>query len=180
MLASPLDELDKAIVKRLQVDGRAPYKEIAGGLDVSAGTVRNRVTWMTQHGVLRIVAVADPAVIHYRADAMLGVKVAPGVKPSEVAERLAVYPQVGYILWISGRYDLLVEVVCDADADFLDFVADHVPPFSPGIPDVRLTAPQSESLLPQHQAAPSIREKSPTHASAASMGSANCREKIIR
>ncbi len=126
VLASPLDELNKAIVKRLQVDGRTPYKEIAGGLGVSEGTVRNRVNWMKERGVLRILAVADPAMIHYRADAMLGVKVAPGVKPSEVAERLAVFPQVVYILWVSGRYDLLVEVVCDADADFLEFVADHV------------------------------------------------------
>ena len=126
VLASPLDELNKAIVKRLQVDGRTPYKEIAGELGVSEGTVRNRVNWMKERGVLRIVAVADPAAIKYRADAMLGVKVAPGVKPSEVAERLAVFPQVVYILWVSGRYDLLVEVVCDADADFLDFVADHV------------------------------------------------------
>ncbi len=126
VLASPLDELNKAIVKRLQVDGRTPYKEIAGGLGVSEGTVRNRVNRMKERGVLRILAVADPVVINYRADAMLGVKVAPGVKPSEVAERLAVFPQVVYILWVSGRYDLLVEVVCDADADFLDFVADHV------------------------------------------------------
>lgn len=124
--APPLDELNKAIVKRLQVDGRTPYKEIASGLDVSEGTVRNRVNWMKERGVIRILAVAEPAVIHYRADAMLGVKVAPGVKPSEVAERLAVFPQVVYILWVSGRYDLLVEVVCEADVDFLDFVADHV------------------------------------------------------
>jgi len=125
-LASPLDELNQSIVKMLQVDGRLPYKEIADALAVSEGTVRNRVNWMRQSGVLSIVAVADPTAIDYRADAMLGIKVAPGVAPSQVAERLAAFHQVVYILWVSGRYDLLVEIVCEAEEDFLTFVSEKI------------------------------------------------------
>jgi Lrp/AsnC family transcriptional regulator for asnA, asnC and gidA len=125
VLASPTDELNRAIVRKLQEDGRSPFSEIAAELGVSEGTVRNRVNWMKQSGMLRIVAVADPTGLNYKADAMLGIKVASGTTPQSVAQRLALEPEVVYILWVSGRYDLLVEVVCDAEQQFLEFVERH-------------------------------------------------------
>jgi Lrp/AsnC family transcriptional regulator for asnA, asnC and gidA len=125
-LASPADELNQAIIRMLQIDGRIPYNEIAAELDVSEGTIRNRVNRMKQSGMLRIVAIADPSAINYRADAMLGIKVAPGVTPEAVARRLSAFDQIVYILWVSGRYDLLVEVVNDAEEEFLSFVSDNV------------------------------------------------------
>lgn len=124
-LSSPTDQLNRAIVRLLQDDGRLPFKTIAKKLGVSEGTVRNRVGWMKSSGMLRIVAVADPTAMNYRADAMLGVKVAPSSSPAKVGERLAVHPEVVYILWVSGRFDLLVEIVCESDASFLDFLTQH-------------------------------------------------------
>ncbi|MEE8225991.1 MAG: Lrp/AsnC family transcriptional regulator [Kiloniellales bacterium] len=124
-LSSPTDQLNRAIIRMLQDDGRLPFKTIAEALDVSEGTVRNRVGWMKKSGMLRIVAVADPTAMNYRADAMLGIKVASNTTPAKVAERLAVHPEVVYLLWVSGRFDLLVEVVCDSDDDFLRFVSEH-------------------------------------------------------
>ncbi len=124
-LSSPSDQLNRAIVRLLQEDGRLPFKTIAEKLKVSEGTVRNRVGWMKSSGMLRIVAVADPTAMNYRADAMLGVKVAPSSSPAKVGERLAVHPEVVYILWVSGRFDLLVEIVCESDEDFLAFLSQH-------------------------------------------------------
>ena len=124
-MSSPTDRLNRAIIALLQEDGRLPFKTIAEKLDVSEGTVRNRVSWMKQSGMLRIVAVADPTAMDYRADAMLGIKVASGTTPAKVAERLAVHPEVVYILWVSGRFDLLVEVVCESEEDFLGFLSRH-------------------------------------------------------
>lgn len=125
MLSSPTDQLNRAIVRLLQDDGRLAFKTIARKLGVSEGTVRNRVGWMKRSGMLRIVAVADPTTMNYRADAMLGIKVAPVSSPAKVAERLAVHPEVVYILWVSGRFDLLVEIVCESDEDFLGFLSKH-------------------------------------------------------
>ncbi|MEO8417740.1 MAG: Lrp/AsnC family transcriptional regulator [Methylophilaceae bacterium] len=121
-LASASDELNKAIVSILQEDGRMSYSDIASALSVSEGTVRNRVNWMKQSGVLHIVALTDPTGINYKADAMLGIKVAPGRTPREVGERLAEHPEVVYAMWVTGRYDLLVEIVCGSDEEFLEFV----------------------------------------------------------
>ncbi len=116
------DEINRAIIKMLQDDGRMPYAQIATALGISEGTVRNRVNSMKQSGVLRIVAVVDPIAIDYVADAMLGIIVATDTDPQLVAERLAHRPEVVYILWVGGRYDLLVEVVFDRREDFLKFM----------------------------------------------------------
>ena len=99
-----------------------PYAQIATTLGISEGTVRNRVNLMKQSGILRIIAVVDPIAIDYIADAMLGIIVASDTNPELVAERLARLPEVVYILWVGGRYDLLVEVVFDCREDFLKFM----------------------------------------------------------
>lgn len=122
-LSLPTDQLNGAIVKLLQEDGRLPFKTIAETLGVSEGTVRNRVSWMKRSGMLRIVAVTDPTALRYKADAMLGIKLAPGTTPAKLAGRLATFPQVVYILWVSGRFDLLVEVVCESEDEFLKFLS---------------------------------------------------------
>lgn len=120
--ASVSDETNQKIIRMLQDDGRMPYAQIANALDISEGTVRNRVNLMKQSGALRIIAAVDPVAIDYVADAMLGIKVAPNADPEQVAERLGHRPEVVYILWVGGRYDLLAEVVFDRREDFLNFM----------------------------------------------------------
>lgn len=123
--SSPYDALNRQIVRLMQNDGRMSFRAIADLLNVSEGTVRNRVTWMKEAGVLTIVAVVDPTAIRYRSDAMLGIKVAPGKSPAQVADRLGKFDEVVYVLWVSGRYDLLVEVVFDTHEELTNFLAAH-------------------------------------------------------
>ena len=123
--ASPYDTLNQQIVRHLQNDGRMSFRAIADLLNVSEGTVRNRVAWMKEAGVLTIIAVVDPTAIRYQADAMLGIKVAAGFSPAQVAERLGKYEEVVYALWVSGRYDLLIEVVFESHDDMTSFLTAH-------------------------------------------------------
>lgn len=116
------DKLNREIVSMLQTDGRMAFSEIAKSLSVSEGTIRNRVNSMKQAGMLRIVAIADPVAAEYKSDAMLGIKVAAGHTVQALSERLAASPDVVYILWVSGRYDLLVEVVSNDRSGFLTFL----------------------------------------------------------
>jgi len=124
-LASTDDSLNRVIIRMLQEDGRTPFKAIAAALNVSEGTIRNRFNRMKEAGHLRVVALADPAAINYRADAMLGIKVGPDHTPERVAKRLGRHSAVVYMLWVSGRYDLLAEVVFDTRRAFLDFLKEH-------------------------------------------------------
>ena len=125
-LSSPYDDLNQRIIRLLQEDGREAYDVIGQKLGVSGGTVRNRVTRMREAGMLRIVAVVDPVAVDYEADAMLGIKAAPGVAPTAVAQRLDPHPAVVYVMWVSGRFDLLVEVVCDEETELTTFLNDHI------------------------------------------------------
>ena len=125
-LASPSDDLNRQIISMLQEDGRLPYDEMAARLGVSAGTVRNRVTRMREAGLLQIVAVVDPVAVDYETDALLGITTAAGVPPQQVAERLPDYAAVVYIVWVSGQFDLLIEVVCDEGVEFTDFLNEAI------------------------------------------------------
>ena len=123
--SSPQDALNQEIIRLLQNDGRMPFKDIATKLVVSEGTVRNRVKWMKEANLLKIVALADPVEIRYKTDAMIGIKVSNLSNSKNVAGRLTELPEVVYIVWVSGRYDLLIEVVCDSKMSFQEFLEHH-------------------------------------------------------
>ncbi|MFT5261111.1 MAG: Lrp/AsnC family transcriptional regulator for asnA, asnC and gidA [Saprospiraceae bacterium] len=123
--SSAYDELNKKIISFLQEDGRMSFKDIAIALDVSEGTIRNRVQWMKEAGVLKIVALADPMAIRYQADAMIGIKVSNSSSPSKVAQRLSAHSEVVYVVWVSGRFDLMIEIVCETSEDFQSFLEGH-------------------------------------------------------
>ncbi|RKT11449.1 DNA-binding Lrp family transcriptional regulator [Streptomyces sp. 1114.5] len=55
-----LDELDRALVHALRVDGRAPFSRIAAVLDVSPQTVARRYRRLRAEAGLRVVGLADP------------------------------------------------------------------------------------------------------------------------
>ena len=120
------NNLNREIVKLLQNDGRRPYKEMATALGVSEGTVRNRVKSMQKAGALRIVALVDPTEVRYQADAIVGVKVASNHSVDQVAKRLGKSPDVVYILWVTGRYDLLVEIVTNDLHKFHEFLESEI------------------------------------------------------
>jgi Lrp/AsnC family transcriptional regulator for asnA, asnC and gidA len=120
------DRLNRELIDRLQRDGRMAFSEIAQQLGVSEGTVRNRVGAMKSGGALRIVAITDPGVSEYRTEAMIGLKVAPGHRPEDVATRLAQLDEIVYVVWVSGAYDLLIEIVSEDRAGFLSVLSEHV------------------------------------------------------
>ena len=125
-LTSPNDGLNRQIVRMLEEDGRRPFKEIATVLNVSEGTIRNRVNGMRQAGQIKIVAIVDSGAVDYRTDAMICLRVGSDATPANVAERLGRLEEVVYVLWVSGRYDLLVEIVSDDPDGPTRFLQRHI------------------------------------------------------
>ena len=124
-LDQPFDSLNRAIINLLQEDGRLSFAKIAETLDVSEGTVRNRVNRMTEAKVLRIMAVADPLALGYTGYAMLAMRLGPNADPESVAKRFAEREEVTYVVLVAGRYDLLVEVICEDHKELRDFIFKH-------------------------------------------------------
>lgn len=130
-----MDQIDLDIISFLQSDGRKPFTEIAKALDISEGTVRNRVARLIEDGVLQIVGLIDPNRFGYEAPAMIGVSVQPPLL-EQVAETVANFPEVSYLIMVSGEFDLFVEVLC-RDLDHLaSFLNDKLLKV-PGITDTQ-------------------------------------------
>lgn len=118
-----LDEIDKAIIRELQVDGRAAYSRLAPLVGLSEAAVRQRVNRLQGRGVIQIVAVTDPSSLGYPFQAMLGIKIDRAVETA--AEKISQIGSVDYTVITTGRYDALAEVVCRDPRHLLE-VSDQV------------------------------------------------------
>jgi Lrp/AsnC family transcriptional regulator for asnA, asnC and gidA len=112
-----MDQIDLDIIAYLQSDGRMPFTDIAKSLDISEGTVRNRVARLIQERVLQIVGMVDPYRLGYDAPAVISISVQPPML-NQVAKTISNFSEVSYLIMVSGEYDLLVEVLCK-DRDHL-------------------------------------------------------------
>ncbi len=106
-----MDKLDLAIVSFLQENGRVPFTEISQKLNVSEGTVRNRVSRLLKEGIVRIVGIADPAKMGYSLSAIIATTI-QGSNTKKAAVKIAELPEVSDVLMVSGEFDLMVQVYC--------------------------------------------------------------------
>ncbi len=128
-----LDAHDRAIIERLQQDGRMPYTRLATDVGLSESAVRQRVARLTELGVIQVVAVTDPLSVGMRRVAMIGLRVEGDAR--KVARELASLDEVTYLVSTAGSFDLLAEVVVGGDEELFEFLNDKVRP----IPGVRGT-----------------------------------------
>jgi Lrp/AsnC family transcriptional regulator, regulator for asnA, asnC and gidA len=115
-----LDELSKAIIEKLQQDGRRSYAAIGKAVGLSEAAVRQRVQRLVDSGVMQIVAVTDPMQLGFARQAMIGIRCTGDTL--KVAEKLAKIGSVDYVVLTAGSFDAIVEVVCEDDDDLLDLL----------------------------------------------------------
>ena len=120
----PLDDVDRAIVTELQVDGRMSYADLAPRVGLSQAAVRQRVNRLLERGVMQVVAVTDPLSLGLSTQAMVGISVSGDVRA--VAAAVAAYREAEYILITAGRYDVLAEVLCEDNDALLSLVNDRI------------------------------------------------------
>jgi len=123
--ADDVTELDKRIIEHLQQDGRRPFTQIAADLGVSEAAVRARTNRLVERGIVQIVGVTDPLKLGFQQMAMIGVRCERDTLV-QVAERVAAFPEVDYVVITAGTYDLLIEIACEDNAALLDFLAERL------------------------------------------------------
>jgi len=75
-----IDETDKKILNLLSKDGRMSYRKISRELDVSVGTVHNRMDKFTKSGIIKkFIPYIDHSKLGYKLTTIIGVKVKGGV-----------------------------------------------------------------------------------------------------
>jgi DNA-binding Lrp family transcriptional regulator len=116
--AAELDAVDRVLINELQNDGRASFRDIGQRLGVSERTVSTRFARLAEEDVVSVIAVGNPHALGFEGLAWLGIVLDDVADVDEVALALARIPQVSYLVTVSGRFDLMGELVC-RDRDHL-------------------------------------------------------------
>lgn len=115
-----LDEQARQIIDQLQQDGRRSYTAMSKAVGLSEAAVRQRVHKLTQTGAMQIVAVTDPMTLGFLRQVMIGLRCSGEIGP--IASQLAEMDETDYVVITAGSFDLLVEVVCEDDAQLLEIL----------------------------------------------------------
>jgi Lrp/AsnC family transcriptional regulator for asnA, asnC and gidA len=120
-----IDDIDRRIIVALKQNGRTPFAQIAQQLGVSTGMVRQRYQRLVNEGVVQVVAVSNPMMLGFNTMALLGIK-ADGRRLQEIAQEIAAFDEVIYLVLSAGGYDILAEVICRDNAHLLDFLSQRL------------------------------------------------------
>ncbi|WP_319562948.1 Lrp/AsnC family transcriptional regulator [Marispirochaeta sp.] len=120
----PLDELNRAILYQLK-DGRRSFRRIAEEIAVTENTVRSRVNRMLESGVMEIRALVEPEAVPGGQLAVVGIKLATMdlVNKGEEISRLK---GVVSVKVVTGRFDLIIEVLLTEGFGLLEFYTQEV------------------------------------------------------
>ena len=119
-----LDATNLAIIRHLR-DGRKAIKAIALDLDITENTVRSRVNKLIEDGILDISGNIRVDALSGHSLLYLGVKLNSMELQQKAAEfsRLKGVISVGIV---TGRYDLIVQVLLNEDYTLLEFITKQV------------------------------------------------------
>ncbi len=103
-----LDELDVAILRRLNADARKSFRDIARELRVSISTISNRVKRLEQEGIIvGYIPVLDEKKLGYDVLAVIGIRISKG-KLLEVQRKIGREDKVVDVYDVTGEYDSVI------------------------------------------------------------------------
>jgi Lrp/AsnC family transcriptional regulator for asnA, asnC and gidA len=106
MSESPLDDLDFRIIELLGRDARVSNRQIASDLGVTEGTIRTRIKSLQDQHLIQFTVVTDFRLAGSPNLVMMGIHADPGRVPM-LAEELSRMPEIGAVVVLLGRYNLL-------------------------------------------------------------------------
>ncbi|MGZ7047796.1 MAG: Lrp/AsnC family transcriptional regulator [Methanobacterium sp.] len=103
-----IDETDKKILDLLNTDGRISYRKISRELDISVGTVHNRVDKFTKSGIVKkFIPQIDHSKLGYKLTTIIGVRVKGGVLRNW-ENKTAYHKNVLGIYDVTGEFDAIL------------------------------------------------------------------------
>jgi DNA-binding Lrp family transcriptional regulator len=119
-----LDQIDRAIVRELQENGRASYGRIAAAVGLTEAPARQRVARLLRTGAVEIVAITNPAAFGFLMRATLGLHC--DGSPDEVAAALESVAEIDWLAGTAARFDLLAEVRCRDEQHLYSLLVDRI------------------------------------------------------
>lgn len=106
-----LDNLDKNLIRLLELDGRVPTAHIAERLEVTTPTVRSRMKALIKSGILRVAGLVNLSAVSGLTTALIGIEIESRGQLSKQLEKLTSLKQVHWAAVVTGRFDIIAEVV---------------------------------------------------------------------
>ncbi len=103
-----VDKVDEKILEILKENARTTYVDIGKALDLSEGTVRNRLQALTDSGVIKRFTVELSLGVGVRALIMISVD--PRKPTLEISDKVLRLPGVEKIYEVTGEYDVVTVV----------------------------------------------------------------------
>lgn len=123
--ARQIDDIDREIVRILQVDGRKSNSDVARRLGVTETTVRKRLAALLEGDYIEIVALPTPRLVGLTVSAILGISTTLRDVRS-VAKQVSARTEVRYCGIATGQYSLIVEAFFSDHAHLLSFVTEFL------------------------------------------------------
>ena len=114
-----LDALDNEIVRLLTEDGRMPIGEMAKNLNVTAPTVRKRIKLLEKKGIFSVSGLIDSSRHPEMITALVAMSIRSEGKLDQILDKIANLPNVAWAGVVTGRYDIIAEVICVGGKDEL-------------------------------------------------------------
>ena len=114
-----IDALDNEIIRLLTENGRMPIGELAKKLNITAPTVRYRIKDLEDNGIFKVSGLINPGKHHEMITALVAMSVQSGGKLDQILEKISALPNVVWAGVVTGRYDIMAEVVCVRGKDEL-------------------------------------------------------------
>ncbi|KXA99125.1 hypothetical protein AKJ40_03890 [candidate division MSBL1 archaeon SCGC-AAA259M10] len=100
-----MDEINRKILNILRKNSRTPYVDIAERLEISEGTVRNRVKKMQSEGIIDRFTIELGEAETARAFVMVNLST-----DTDISELVKKFPEDSDTFEVAGDYDLIAEI----------------------------------------------------------------------
>jgi Lrp/AsnC family transcriptional regulator for asnA, asnC and gidA len=114
-----LDTLDNKIIHLLTENGRMPIGEMVKRLNVTAPTIRSRIKSLEKNGIFKVSGLIDPRQHGEMITALVAMSVRSEGKLDQILDKISHLPNVAWAGVVTGRYDIIAEVVCVEGKDEL-------------------------------------------------------------
>ncbi|MBT3175705.1 MAG: Lrp/AsnC family transcriptional regulator [Desulfobacula sp.] len=114
-----LDALDNAIISLLTKDGRMSIGEMAKQLKVTPPTIRKRIKVLENDGIFKVSGLINPNRDQEMITALVAMSIRSDGKLDQILDKISRLPSVAWAAVVTGRYDIIAEVICVEGKDEL-------------------------------------------------------------
>lgn len=115
------DQLDWKILQKLRQESWN-NNALARELGVSEGTIRQRIKRLKDADILKVRGQINPDVLELQQLALIGINVGEASKLETKAKEIADLEHVLSVSVVSGRYDVMAEVLVDSNKGLVEFL----------------------------------------------------------